>query len=1042
MPEQNQSDEDKKIVQAVADPIVNNPYEEPTQFWQYSKEGEPQLITSHRREASYWFKNKRTGTEQMELFAEEESDTLPLVNLLRKDVAKWRSSGYRGASPVTKDLLNHWKDQMEPRRLFFCQREAVETMVYLLEMRMTPGRSARTGYRNFEVSDEDIQLMLAGEEPLGNDLKSGMKRTLVDQPNDEDLMSLVRLGCKMATGSGKTVVMAMLISWAFCNRGKNPASLEFPNAVLVCCPNLTVKNRLQVLRPDSKDNYYDQFGLVPAKYRGFLNTGKVLVTNWHVFGKKNEHSEGGTTYQVVNKGEETNEAFAKGRLGDLFSRLPILVLNDEGHHCWREAPSEDDAKLTADEKADLKEEERTARIWLDGLDRINNAGAIGEGKKCIHATIDLSATPFYLKGSGYAEGLPFPWLVSDFGLVDAIESGIVKIPRIPVDDDVSSPDEAGRPDPKYFRLWKHINEKIPRAERLSNKRPKPEAVYREAESALKTLAGQWQQRFKLHAEAGENKQWIPPVLIVVCDNTEIANIFFKKISGEREEEIPQPNGRSKKETVYEPASSLLPELANSDNFRPTIQIDSKMLQKLKAADGESKDEAVEALRRIIDTVGQKGEPGENIRCVVSVSMLTEGWDANNVTHILGVRAFGTQLLCEQVVGRGLRRMNYTPDPETGKLPPEYVDVYGIPFSIIPFKGRKTNAEAPEDKPKNHVHAVSEKDEFAMRFPIVEGFVYGLKESGIKCDVDSLEKLDILHEPTEVFLEVTRGYKEGTETRLSADLVRHSREEFYDNVHFQTILFEIAKRIVDDLVAGATSASDDDRARLKLQAKHLLFPEVLTIVRQFVDKKVKFPYGLGIDKRELGLEKYVELTRQRIRDGILPKAADKDSPLVPVLNSYRPFLMTKDVDYVTTRNIIPLGKSHLNAMVYRSQDEVNAVKKLEEWDWVKCFSPNDTKINFKIPYDYGPQKHLYEPDFMVKLENDLIVLLEIKGTGGEIYGEDRDKVNAKNAAAKKWVEAVNNHGRLGRWAFDIARSEVELEEKLKAFLDTSDGKAVA
>ena len=133
MPEQNQSDEDKKIVQAVADPIVNSPYEEPTQFWQYSKEGEPQLITSHRREASYWFKSKRTGTEQMELFAEEESDTLPLVNLLRKDVAKWRSSGYRGASPVTKDLLNHWKDQMEPRRLFFCQREAVETMVYLLK---------------------------------------------------------------------------------------------------------------------------------------------------------------------------------------------------------------------------------------------------------------------------------------------------------------------------------------------------------------------------------------------------------------------------------------------------------------------------------------------------------------------------------------------------------------------------------------------------------------------------------------------------------------------------------------------------------------------------------------------------------------------------------------------------------------------------------------------------------------------------------------------------------------------------------------------
>lgn len=1028
MPETTPSGEEEKIVQAVADPILNNPYVEPTQFWQYTSSGEPQLITSHRRPASYWFKTKRTGTEQLELFADEESDDLPLINLLREDVRRWRESGYRGASPVTKDLLNHWKDQTEPRRLFFCQLEAAETMIYLLELRL-PDRSSRTGFKNFKVSDEDLQLMLKGEEPQAKELSSGMVRSLVDKPNDDDLLPLRRLGCKMATGSGKTVVMAMLISWAFCNRGRNPASSEFPNAVLICCPNLTVKKRLQVLRPDASTNYYDEFGIVPAKYRGFLNTGKVLVTNWHVFGKKSEHSEGGTTYKVVNKGEETNEAFTKGRLGDLFARLPILVFNDEGHHCWRSAPSEEE-ELTKEEKADLKEEERTARVWLDGLDRINNAGQLGEGTPCVLAAVDMSATPFYLKGSGYPEGLPFPWLVSDFGLVDAIESGIVKIPRIPVLDDTTTTDDAGRPDPKYFRLWKHVTDAIPRSERLAN-RPKPEAVFREAQGALQTLAGQWLQRFKLHEEAGENKQWIPPVMIVVCDNTEIAKVFFQEISGEREEEVVQPDGRTKKEIVYASDAALLTELANSETCRPTIQIDSKMLQKLKADDGASKDEAIEALRRIIDSVGKKGEPGEKVRCVVSVSMLTEGWDANNVTHILGVRAFGTQLLCEQVVGRGLRRMNYTPDPETGRLPAEYVDVYGIPFSIIPFKGRKVGDEAPEDKPKNHIHAVMEKADFEMRFPIVEGYVYGLKASGITCDVSQLSELDILHEPTEVFLEVTRGYKDVTEVTYSSDLVRHSRDEFFANVHFQTILFEIAKRIVDDLVEGATAASDKDRAILRLQAKHLLFPSVLRIVKEYVDTKVRFPHG--VDRKELGLEKYVGLVRQRIRDGILPKATTADSPLLPVLNSYRPFLSTKDVDYVTVRGVVALTKSHLNAMVFRSKDEKEAADKLEAWDWVECFSPNDTKINFKVPYDYGPEQHLYEPDFMIKLQGGVTVLLEIKGTGGEIYGLDKDKVNAKNAAAKKWVSAVNNHGRLGKWAFAIARSTEELEEALKGHL---------
>ena len=244
----------------------------------------------------------------------------------------------------------------------------------------------------------------------------------------------MRYGCKMATGSGKTVVMSMLIAWTFCNRGRVPGDTRFPSAAPVVCPNLTVKERLQVLRPEHEGNYYQAFEIVPSQLIPELKKGKVLVTNWHAFAPESPHAEGGKSYVVVNKGEESPEAFAKRVLSDLYERAPIIVLNDEAHHAYR--PAQVDVALSPEEKAEREE----ATVWVSGLDRINQGCGV---KFCV----DLSATPFYLFGSGYIEGSPLPWLICDFGLVDAIESGIVKIPRIPVSD------TTGRPDPKYFALW-------------------------------------------------------------------------------------------------------------------------------------------------------------------------------------------------------------------------------------------------------------------------------------------------------------------------------------------------------------------------------------------------------------------------------------------------------------------------------------------------------------------------------------------------------------------------------------------------------------
>ena len=265
-----------------------------------------------------------------------------------------------------------------------------------------------------------------------------------------------------------------------------------------------------MLRPAGPGNYYDKFGIVPSPLRPELAKGKVLVTNWHRLSPKSEVIRVGTV-NVGRIGDETPEAFARARLGDLWEDEPLLVLNDEGHHAYRPAPVARAVDLSPQERADHE----AATVWVEGLDRINAACGID-------TCVDLSATPFYIQGSGYPEGSPFPWIVSDFSLVDAIECGITKIPRLPASDNT------GRPDPKYFRLWEHITKDLKPGERLSGGRPKPEVVYRQAEDALLTLAGEWKERLNQVQASAPGQDRTPPVMIVVCDNTDIATHFHRR----------------------------------------------------------------------------------------------------------------------------------------------------------------------------------------------------------------------------------------------------------------------------------------------------------------------------------------------------------------------------------------------------------------------------------------------------------------------------------------------------------------------------------
>jgi len=991
-------------IQPVERPILCNPYAEPTAHWEYNRETGIAAKMPGRRPAEYWYKQKSTQRGQAILEFAEGREPLVIVNQLRADVAHWRSLNYEGVTPITRELLQHWSRADRPRRLFFCQLEAVETIIYLAEIL----RSNRKPRFKPEFQTSDIGL-------------------LHDATGDESLEPLVRMCCKMATGSGKTVVMAMLISWAFCNRGRNPSDERFPNAALVCCPNLTVKERLQVLRPDIKDNYYEQFDMVPHRLRPLIQAGKVLVTNWHFFAPSNPHEEAGRTSPAVDKGDESLESFARARLGDLFERLPIMVLNDEAHHCYRPKPAEED------EGRAPREEIEEATVWIEGLDKINNA--LGAGKRGVSICVDLSATPFYISGSGYAENSPFPWLVSDFGLVDAIESGITKIPRMPVSD------TTGRPDPKYFRLWAAIDAEIEPGQRLPGRarKPKPEVVYEKAQGALIQLSRQWKERWDQIQQASPGQERIPPVMIIVCDNTDIAEVFFRKISGETTEEIVTleevadvlgDDADEDEESAAAPAkkaakkpkartsygqSEVLADFANTAARKHTIRIDSKLLAEAESEDkSKTKPEAAEALRKVVATVGRKGEPGEHVRCVVSVAMLTEGWDANNVTHILGLRAFTSQLLCEQVVGRGLRRLDYTPDRQTGLLTEEYVDVYGIPFTVVPFKGREIDKPAPEDRPKNHVFAMPERAGFEIRFPVVDGFAFALKRNLVECDVQKMEKLVLEpnREPVATFLAPTVGYQEGHPSQNSTfGYTPQDRDRYYRETHLQTIKFQIAQKIASDY-AGQDFGKDGATRRVKgLLSRHQLFPQLLRIVDEYVRTRVDFH---GCDPCELGLERYVRLIVERLESAIRPDASQGEPPLMPLLNRYKPIGTTSEVDFKTTRPCRGTERSPINQVVLDTDTwEASAAFRLEQLAQqgkIVCYARND-HLGLAIPYEYQGIDHSYEPDFLVRAANGKTLLLEVKGFVD-------NQTRAKHDAARRWVKAVNNWGELGAWDFVV------------------------
>lgn len=1020
-------------------PILNSPYERPTKHWELDDSGQPtQQIIEKRRDARFVTpipkpkKRKRQavpGTLPFDATAssisskEQHYDLSFIIGNLRHVITAWRNlpnvKDWK-VTPETARLLQHWRHhKFSGIRPFFCQVEAVETAIWLTEVAPKDGKRGRVFLEHLENA------------------------------NTEANPGLSRLALKLATGAGKTTVMAMLIAWQTINAIRYPASNRFSNAFLVVTPGITIKDRLRVLMPNDPNSYYAARELVPVDMLQDIQRAKVVITNFHAFKQREttELSSAGRALLNGRHGENINTLEPQGQMlrrviGDLMGAKNIIVFNDEAHHCYREKPGEkeDVSVLEGEDKREATNEAKAnneaARLWISGLEMIQKHQGISR-------IFDLSATPFFLRGSGYGEGTLFPWTMSDFSLMDAIECGIVKLPRVPVADNISS-DEM----PIYRNLWVNIRNDMPKAGRGKSGSLDPQSLPTHLTNALKALYGHYEKTSKAWDEA---KMDVPPCFIVVCNNTSTSKLVYDYISGyEREDE----KGNSYFHAGEFPLFSNFDENGNLRARMRTLLIDSEQLESGEKLSDDFKKMNAKAinhfhreimerggamaeelrrgkeiddtslLREVMNTVGKPGRLGEEIRCVVSVSMLTEGWDANTVTHVLGVRAFGTQLLCEQVIGRALRRQSYELNEEK-LFNVEYADVLGIPFD---FTAKPVVAGPVKPRKTIHVQAVKpERNHLEIRFPRVTGYRVELPKQRLRAEFiedSTLELSPALVGPTEV---LNAGIIGATENLK----VEHQKD-----IRPSALLMHLTNHLMH-------SKWRDEDGNLRLN----LFADLKNIVRQWLQN-----YLICTDGTYPAIlldAKFADMACEKIQDAI-NRAGVQDSPDEPpvlaVLEPYNPTGSTMHVNFMTTKEDRWQTDSrfcHINWVILDGDWEgefCRVIEKIAEAGLqsdrtpkVKAYVKNHN-LGFAVPYHYQGRERTYIPDFIVLIDDgygddDLLhLVVEIKGYRGE------DAKAKKQAMDVYWVPGINRLGGYGRWAFaelkEVYRIETDFDAKVE------------
>ena len=996
-------------------PILNSPYKHPSRHWELDDQGQPtgriieirraaQFITpvpKPRKRKDSVFQTQLVFDEGKGLSSEKQQyDPTSIINAVRRQVDLWRlipNPNDWQVTPETARLLHHWRNHgFNNIRPFFCQIEAAETVIWLTEVAPRAGKAAK-----------DILTILAGA-------------------NDETNPDLLRLALKLATGAGKTTVMAMLIAWQTINAVRRPGSKKFTRGFLVVTPGLTIRDRLRVLLPNDPDSYYHSRELVPNDMVGDLERAKIVITNYHAFKlrERMDLSKGGRSL-LQGRGEPLNTLETEGQMlqrvmPGLMGMKNILVLNDEAHHCYRAKANGDNGDLKGDDRKEAEKNNETARLWISGLEAVNR-------KLGVTRVIDLSATPFFLQGSGYAEGTLFPWTVSDFSLMDAIECGIVKVPRVPVADNIP-----GGEMPRFRNLWEHIRTRMPKKGRGKAKTLDPLSLPVELLTAMEALYGHYQKTYELWAKSGID---VPPCFIVVCNNTSTSKLVYDYISGfYRENEdgsTTLENGR-------------LPLLRNFDEHgnpypRPrTLLIDSEQLESGEALDDNFRTMAAGAierfrreiiertgdrrqadnltdqdlLREVMNTVGKKGRLGESIRCVVSVAMLTEGWDANTVTHVLGIRAFGTQLLCEQVIGRALRRQSYDLNDD-GLFNVEYADVLGIPFD---FTAKPVVAPPQPPRETIQVKAVRpDRDHLEIRFPRVEGYRVELPAERLTAEFNEDSVLELTPEIVGPSITKNAGII-GEDVDLSLQHLEDMRPS--------TLLFHVTKRLL------YTKWRDPGE-----EPKLHLFGQLKRITKQWLDNCLVCKGGTY--PAQLIYQELADMACERITAGITRSLVGQ-RPVRVTLDPYNPTGSTVHVNFNTSKKDrwqTDARRCHINWVILDSDWEAEFCRVAESHPKVKAYVKNHN-LGFEVPYRYGSEIRRYIPDFIVLVDDGrddpLNLVVEIKGYRRE------DAKEKKNTMETYWVPGVNNLGRYGRWAFaeltEVYAMEADFAAKVRAEFD--------
>ena len=607
--------------------------------------------------------------------------------------------------------------------------------------------------------------------------------------------------------------------------------------------------------------------------------------------------------------------------------------------------------MTPEERQEAKINNDEARVWISGLEMVKR-------KLGARQVVDLSATPFFLRGSGYAEGTLFPWTVSDFSLMDAIESGIVKLPRVPVADNIPGADV-----PVFRNLWEHIRGDMPRVGRDRAGNLDPLDLPTPLQTALEALFGHYE---KTYAEWESDGTPSPPCFIVVCNNTATSKLVYDYISGfERSNEdgtTSVVNGRlelfrnfddygnrySIPRTLLIDSQQLESGDKLSDDFRKAAadQIERFRRERIERTGNREEAEKIteqELLREVMNTVGKEGRLGQEIRCVVSVSMLTEVWDANTVTHVLGVRAFGTQLLCEQVVGRALRRQSYDLN-EDNKFNVEYADVLGIPFD---FTARPVVVGPGRPRQTVQVKAMRpERDQLEITFPRVAGYREDPPKEDLVADFTDNSRLDLTPDlvgPTQTRNEGIIG--EGVDLNLV-----HTGD-----LRTSTLVLHLTKRLLE-------TKWRDPNEDMKLH----LFGKLRSVVKEWLDNFLDCRGGTY--PAQLMYQSLADMACNRITAAITSRYGERS--VKALLDSYNPTGSTRNVNFTTLRTGLwtaDARMSHVNLVVLDSDWEAEFCRVVESHPSVMAYVKNHN-LGLEVPYLYGSSPRRYIPDFILLVDD--------------------------------------------------------------------------